>query len=210
MEVEKKLDALIVKLDSAFKDESSCYQFILDRLFECDGLNVEQCSCYCIRTIDGKIIKLTDWNKARGINYKGLQPSKNYISVGVHAQPPSMVEPTDEGIFARCNRCNKKYRITKYTIFENMNLPIKILLLLILIAEYYNFDKKNDKKIKETIIEISYSDTFENIRKKSKNAEDCLNIKTITKYSKLFTNALYIKELQEYKLIDFLEYQNNY
>ena len=121
-----------------------------------------------------------------------------------------MVEPTDEGIFARCNRCNKKYRITKYTIFENMNLPIKILLLLILIAEYYNFDKKNDKKIKETIIEISYSDTFENIRKKSKNAEDCLNIKTITKYSKLFTNALYIKELQEYKLIDFLEYQNNY
>ena len=160
------LEERINLFQSKYPNEKSCYDFLYQILDRKNLLDLEQCKC---RPVLRKIISKSEIQKQKGgtgktfardrKGYNRSSRSKFTGGTGIFKTNPNITHPIplslpkhliehrDLGVFAECSLCKHKYYITSSTPFHKKSSPLKSILVLFIVAEYYSFSTEHENDI---------------------------------------------------------------
>jgi hypothetical protein len=221
--LQEDLIKLIADYKVKFPTEYDCYNFLYQKLKELGTLDERQCNCR--PKIVRPSYKSTKINfrtgasgRAMSIRNKRLNPIRFLLSGGIgqafnqtlyrynipYVLPDELIKHRDEGVFAECNICKHKYFVTKGTVFHKKSSPMKSLLGMLLVAEYYDFDIYFEKDIMTGFRFSQTQDIIGSTLSISEEIDYSYNTKTLYVYKDLFISPDNHKELSSYEIIKYL------
>jgi hypothetical protein len=221
--LQEDLIELIADYKVKFPTEYDCYNFLYQKLKELGTLDERQCKCRPQIVRQSYKSKKENFltgasGRVMSIRNNRQNPDRFRLSGGIgqamapsifrynipNPLPKELMQHRDMGVFAECNVCHHKYFVTKGTILHKRSSPMRSLLSLLLIAEYYDFDIYSEKEIMLAFRFLQLEDVIGSTVSISEQIDYSYNAKTLYAYKDLFTSLNKHKELRSYKIMSYL------